>query len=81
MPSRRVGFRDQVVELNGRMSNFKGAKDDLSRECLIGVKIQNQPKLLLHKAFYIIYLCYKTSYFNEEINCTTEPSPSVSVPC
>jgi len=32
--------------------------------------------------FYIenvIYLCYKTSYLNEEVN-RTEPSPSVSVP-
>jgi hypothetical protein len=27
----------------------------------------------------IIYLLYKTSYFNEEVNCT-EPSPSVSIP-
>jgi hypothetical protein len=27
----------------------------------------------------IITLCYKTSYINEEINCT-EPSPLVSVP-
>ncbi len=33
-------------------------------------------------AFYIqniINLCYKTSYLNEEVNCT-EPSPSASVP-
>ncbi len=28
----------------------------------------------------IIYLCYKTSYLNEEVNCT-DPSPSVSIPC
>jgi len=28
----------------------------------------------------MIYLYYKTSYFNEGVNCT-EPSPSVSVPC
>ncbi len=28
----------------------------------------------------IIYLCYKTSYLNVEVNCT-EPSPSVSIPC
>ncbi len=28
----------------------------------------------------IIYLFNKTSYHNEEVNCT-EPSPSVSVPC
>ena len=27
----------------------------------------------------IIYLCYKTTYFNEEVNCT-EPPPSVNVP-
>jgi hypothetical protein len=27
-----------------------------------------------------MYLFYKTSYPNEEVNCT-EPSPSVSVPC
>ncbi len=27
----------------------------------------------------IIYLCYKTSYLNEEVNCT-EALPSVSVP-
>jgi len=26
----------------------------------------------------IIYLCYKTSYLNEEV-CCTEPTPSVSV--
>jgi hypothetical protein len=28
----------------------------------------------------IIFTFYKTSYLNEEVNCT-EPSPSVSVPC
>ncbi len=28
----------------------------------------------------IIYLYYKTTYLNEEVNCT-ESSPSVSVPC
>ncbi len=28
----------------------------------------------------IIILFYKTSYLNEEINCT-EPSPLVSIPC
>ncbi len=28
----------------------------------------------------IIYLCYKTSYIDEEVNCT-EPSRSISVPC
>jgi hypothetical protein len=28
---------------------------------------------------YRIYLCYKTRYLNEEVNCT-EPFPSVSVP-
>ncbi len=33
-------------------------------------------------AFYVInifYLCYKTSYLYEEVNCT-EPPPSVSIP-
>jgi hypothetical protein len=28
----------------------------------------------------IVYFFYKTSYPDEEVNCT-EPSPSVSVPC
>ncbi len=28
---------------------------------------------------HIIYLCYKTTYLNEEVNCT-EPPPSFSVP-
>jgi len=39
--------------------------------------------LLRLAPFYIeniIYICYKTSYLNEEVN-GTEPSPSVSVPC
>jgi hypothetical protein len=27
----------------------------------------------------LFYGLYKTSYFNEEVNCT-EPSPSVSIP-
>ena len=34
----------------------------------------------LFKTENIIYLCYKTSYLNEEVNCT-EPFPSVSIPC
>ncbi len=28
----------------------------------------------------IIYVCYKTSYLKEEVNCT-EPFPLVSIPC
>ncbi len=35
---------------------------------------------LLFAVMIFFYLCYKTSYLNEEVNCT-EPSPSVSVPC
>jgi hypothetical protein len=35
---------------------------------------------LRSSVFYFIYLFRKTSYFNEEVNCT-EPFPSVSFPC
>ncbi len=56
------------------------------RESLLKGKAQYgwppRPDQLRSVAFYIeniIYLCYKTSYLNEEVKCT-EPSPSVSVP-
>jgi hypothetical protein len=34
----------------------------------------------LHLILKILFTFYKTSYLNEEVNCT-EPSPSVKVPC
>jgi hypothetical protein len=34
----------------------------------------------VHNIQNIQYLCYKTNYLNEEVNCT-EPSPLVSVSC
>jgi hypothetical protein len=35
--------------------------------------------LLVSHIKYIIYLCYRTSYLNVEVNCI-KPSPSVHVP-
>ncbi len=39
----------------------------------------NQFRLAALYVENIIYVCYKTSYLNEEVDCT-EPSPYVSVP-
>ncbi len=48
MPSRQLGFRDQVVQLKRvkKCEHFKVEKLDLSRECLIGVNIQSKYKSL-----------------------------------
>ncbi len=40
----------------------------------------NQLRLAHSYVENIIYICYQTSYLNEEVNCT-EPAPSDSVPC
>ncbi len=43
------------------------------------VRLSRVDLLVLTSLDQIIYLRYKTSYLNVEINCT-EPSPSISVP-
>jgi hypothetical protein len=44
-----------------------------------GILVLTSLDRLLFKIENIIYLGYKTSYLNEEFNCT-EPSPSIGVP-
>jgi len=62
------------------------AKEGLCREPLIKGRAEhswspcaNKFKSVHFHTDYFIYLCYKTSYLNEEVNCT-EPYPSVGVP-
>ncbi len=54
-----------------------------SREALLKGCLSTVDLLVLtlfRSAPFYIYLFYKTSYFNEEVNCT-EPSSLASVPC
>jgi hypothetical protein len=84
-------FKNKILDFHFHSSTIKAIRQGLaliyglSRESLMKGKLSTDDLLQLISLDQLLFImklnfsCYKTTYLNEEVNCT-ESSPSVSIP-